>query len=271
MRGTVYIIGGATEAGLAAARLQAAGCGAVISVATALGERSAAGRAVFPAAGSAAAAMADGGEGGRRGAVRLDPGPKDAAAMAAAIGRCGAVALLDCSHPYAAAATSEARQAALLAKVPYLRYARPPVITAGAERFADAAAAARRLAADGGRALLTIGTRKLQPFVAAGADFAVRILPVAESLDACLSVGVAPRDIIAAFPPFDVDFNRACLRRTGARFLVTKDSGAAGGLPEKLAAAAAEGVGVILLARPAEPEGAFYDLDGVMERLAAVL
>ena len=253
------------------ARLAAEGYGAVVSVATALGERAAAGGTAPGSAGAAIIPPSGAANGGCGHTVRLDPGRKDAAAMAAAVTRNGAVALLDCSHPYAAAATAAARQAAELAGVPYLRYARPPVDAAGAETFADAAAAARRLAADGSRALLTIGTRNLAAFTTAGGDFAVRILPVAESLEACLRLGIAPRDIIAAYPPFGIDFNRACLRRAGARFLVTKDSGAAGGLPEKLAAAAAEGVTVLLLARPAEPAGAFYDLDGMMAQLAAVL
>ncbi len=272
MNKTIYIIGGTTEAGHAAARLQADGYHAVISVATALGERAAAATALGEraAAGFGAGAAPGGPEGNSAGGLRLDPGRKTAAEMAAAVKRTGAAAILDCSHPYAVAATAEARQAAGIAAVPYLRYARPPVEAPAAECFRDAASAARRLAETGGRALLTIGVRNLEPFISAGAGFAVRILPVVESLEACLELGIAPPDIIAAQPPFDVDFNRACLRRAAARFLVTKDSGAEGGLPEKLAAAAAEDVRVLMLKRPPEPDGAYYDLESVMNRLAAV-
>ena len=262
MNKTVYIIGGTTEAGRAAARLQVDGYRAVVSVATALGERT--------AAASGAGAAPGGPDGNSASGLRLDPGRKTAVEMAAAVKRIGAAAILDCSHPYAVAVTAEARQAAGIAAVPYLRYARPPVEAPAAECFADAASAARRLAETGGRALLTIGIRNLEPFINSGADFAVRILPVVESLEVCLESGIAPPDIIAAQPPFDVDFNRACLRRTAARFLVTKDSGAEGGLPEKLAAAAAEGARVLMLKRPSEPDGAFYDLGSVMSRLAAV-
>ena len=41
---------------------------------------------------------------------------------------------------------------------------------------------------------------------------------------------------------------------SGAKALVTKDSGAAGGLPEKLEAARLEGVSVILIRRPEEKD-----------------
>ena len=44
------------------------------------------------------------------------------------------------------------------------------------------------------------------------------------------------------------------MQTCGAKTLVTKDSGAAGGLPEKLEAARLEGVSVILIRRPEEKD-----------------
>ena len=58
----------------------------------------------------------------------------------------------------------------------------------------------------------------------------------------------------AQMPPFDVEANRRFLQTCGAKALVTKDSGAAGGLPEKLEAARLEGVSVILIRRPEEKD-----------------
>ena len=58
----------------------------------------------------------------------------------------------------------------------------------------------------------------------------------------------------AQTPPFDVEANRTFLQTCGAKALVTKDSGAAGGLPEKLEAARLEGVSVILIRRPEEKD-----------------
>ena len=58
----------------------------------------------------------------------------------------------------------------------------------------------------------------------------------------------------AQMPPFDIEANRRFLKMSGAKALVTKDSGAAGGLPEKLEAARLEGVSVILIRRPEEKD-----------------
>ena len=52
--------------------------------------------------------------------------------------------------------------------------------------------------------------------------------------------------------PFSVEQNIAHLKLSGAEILVTKESGAAGGFPEKLEAAKLCGVDVIVLKRPVE-------------------
>ncbi len=245
MKRCVYIIGGTTEANRAAARLEAEGWRVVMSVATALG------------AGLSQAAL-------------IQTGPKDAAAMAAGAVAAGADAILDCSHPYAVRATAESRRAAGLVKIPYLRYTRPAAATPGADKVGSWRDAAGRLAEAGGPALLAIGSRNLNCFVATGVDVTARVLPMPESLAACAAAGIGPGNIIAAQPPFSTDFNRACLRRARARVLVTKDSGAEGGLPEKLAAAEAEGALVLMIVRPPEPEDTLYDLDGVARMLAGL-
>ncbi len=249
MQRCVYIIGGTTEANRAADRLGAEGCRVVVSVATEMGARLSR-------------------------AASTEAGPKDAAAIAAAVNAAGADAILDCSHPYAVHATCESKQAAAFAKIPYLRYTRAPDAAPGMEsgalrtdRFSSWEAAAACLRKSGGPALLTIGSRNLPLFVETGVDITARVLPEPETLAACAAAGVGPESIIAAHPPFSVDFNRACLRRARARVMVTKDSGAAGGLPEKLEAAAAEGVRVLMIIRPPEPEEAVYDLDEVVGRL----
>ena len=122
----------------------------------------------------------------------------------------------------------------------------------------------------GGRGLLTVGTRNLKPFVQASLDFSGRILPIEESFADCERLGIKPRDIIAAWPPFSVEFNASCLRQAGASVLVTKDSGREGGLLEKLQAAAAVAAAAILICRPPEP-GAIHELDELVSQLAAAV
>lgn len=251
---TIYLIGGTTEANQAARRLQEQGYRVIVSVATPLGA------SVAAAAG-----------------LKTDTGRKDSGGMAASAASLDCAAIVDCSHPFAREASEQARLAADIAGLPYFRSSRPPwkqTANIGAGSPPDTVdsfdEAASRLRESGARSLLTLGTRNLEPFVQAGLDFAARILPLSESFEDCLRLGIKPQNIIAVWPPFSVDFNRARLRQCGASTLVTKDSGREGGLEEKLKAAELEGAAVILVRRPGEPD-AIHDLDVLVSRLNASL
>lgn len=242
---TVLVVGGTTEARRAAGRLEAEGYRVVVSVATGLGQRFAGSRDVLT-------------------------GGKDARELAAEVRRCGAGAVLDCAHPFAVEASRSARTAAGEAGVPYLRFTRLPAADDGVdcvENWDDAVELLRR---SGGRALLTIGVRHLEPFAAAGIDFAARVLPLPQSIAECVRLGLPPEDIIAAFPPHDVDFNRACIRKAGAAVLVMKDSGDEGGTPAKIEAAAAEGIRAIMVHRP-QAETGIIDIEELVVSLNQAL
>lgn len=240
---TIYLIGGTTEARRAVTRLELEGYRVVVSVATRMGEAQAAG-------------------------YTTETGRKSAREMAEQASGHGACAFIDCSHPFAIEVSEEARRAAGFVNIPYLRYSRPASAEFGSgvtivrswEEAVDA------LADSGRRSLLTIGTCNLALFAAAGLDFTARVLPVAESIEACARLGIGPENIIAAYPPHSIDFNRACIRRARATMLLAKDSGCEGGLPDKLEAAAAEGAHVIIVSRP-EEKGATDDLDVLVEDL----
>jgi precorrin-6y C5,15-methyltransferase (decarboxylating) CbiE subunit len=60
--------------------------------------------------------------------------------------------------------------------------------------------------------------------------------------------------------PFSTDMNVALLRATGVKWLVTKESGAAGGYQEKMDAARICGVKTIIIGRPAEESGVSFEL-----------
>ncbi|HDY69578.1 MAG TPA: precorrin-6A reductase [Actinobacteria bacterium] len=225
------MLGGTSEANRAARYLEDEGYRVVQSVTTPLGERLAAGAVT-------------------------EVGARDAAGLAGSATAAGAVAIVDCTHPFAVEASRAAVDAAGMMDVPYLRFTRaghrqeePHVIEVDGWP-----AAVEFMEAGGRRALLTIGVRRLDMFIGAGLDLAARVLPLPESVGRCLELGMEPADIIAAQPPHSVDFNRACIRHARASLLVSKDSGIEGGLPEKVEAAAAEGAGVLLISRPREPE-----------------
>ena len=77
--------------------------------------------------------------------------------------------------------------------------------------------------------------------------------PTPESLAACAAAGLEPRDIVAMQGPTSAELDAALLRHLGATVLVTKESGDAGGLDEKLRAAELVGATVVVVERPAEP------------------
>lgn len=228
---TIYMLGGTSEAHLAARHLELQGYRVVLSVATPLGAELAAG-------------------------IETKVGSRDAAGLAASAAGAGAAAIVDCTHPFAIEASRAARSAAGSIGVPYFRFTRADEPLEGAHiiRVDGWRQALDYLKRSRKRALLAIGVRNLHHFSRAGLDFAVRILPQPDSLGLCRELGIDPDDIIAAQPPHDFDFNRDCIRRARASVLVSKDSGREGGLPEKARAAAAEGIELLLIAKPEEPD-----------------
>jgi precorrin-6A/cobalt-precorrin-6A reductase len=173
-------------------------------------------------------------------------------------------AIVDVSHPYATNVKANAESAASELGIPYLSWIRAPALTAEKGlHFVDTHVEAAALAFSFGRAvLLTTGSRNLTPYVEqrdrTGVRLVVRVLPHSDSLEACRRAGIDDHDVIAARGPFSVEENRAAIRKHGIGVVVTKDSGAAGGVPAKIKAADDEGCMVVALRRPAESSTLFF-------------
>ena len=190
--------------------------------------------------------------------VTIHTGPLDVEDMAAVLA--GAVLCIDATHPYAVLATANIRAAAKLTGVPYRRLSRRlNPLPEGSVAVENAEEAARYLQGTKGNVLLTTGAKELSTFsVLDGARLYPRVLPAAESLDACVRAGIPRRNIIAMQGPFSREVNLALIRQFSIRYLVTKDAGEAGGFAEK-AAAAADGGAVLIVLRPPEDRGEDYD------------
>ena len=80
----------------------------------------------------------------------------------------------------------------------------------------------------------------------------MRVLPNEDILTQCEKLGIDKERVIAEKGPFSVERNVEHLKFSGAEILVTKESGAAGGFPEKIEAANLCAAEVIVLERPAE-------------------
>ena len=192
--------------------------------------------------------------------IRLMHGRKDAAEIAALIGTTGASLVIDATHPYAAAVTRTLQQVCREQGTEYLRVLRREEHedTAGCVFVADTAEAVAYLNTVQGNVLLTVGSKELPAYTEV-TDYQnrlyARILSLPDGVRQAADLGFAGRHLICMQGPFSEELNIAMLRSVDARCLVTKDSGAAGGFPEKIRAAKACGVTPVVIRRPLQEEG----------------
>lgn len=199
--------------------------------------------------------------------IEVAVGRLDAAAMERAIA--GAALVVDATHPYASEASANVRIASRSAGIPCIRLLRPSSLGEGGDApdasrsgivaaiVPDAASAASFLAGVEGDALLTTGSKDL-PAYAAIPGLAERcwprVLPDAETVRRCHALGFPESHVICMQGPFGKDLNAALLRHCKASWLVTKDTGRAGGFPAKIDAAREAGARIVLISRPAPDE-----------------
>ena len=173
-------------------------------------------------------------------------------------------AVVDATHPYAEAIGLLARKVAGQLQLPYFRWLRPAALSGSSEILtaADHGEAAALAFSFGAPVLLTIGSKNLAPYVResrrTGLPVIARVLDHPDSRTACQNLGLPPEVVITGQGPFSVDENRSTIRNFRIGVLVTKDSGKAGGVPEKLEAARKEGCRVLVVRRP-EPPGEYFD------------
>ncbi len=164
--------------------------------------------------------------------------------------------LVDASHPYAKNVSANAISAAQEAQIFYIRYERAE-INFGYEKifpvdsYEEAAVKAAQL---GKNIYLTTGSRNLKIFVESPAlkdcFLTVRILPTAEVLAQCETLGLSPKQIVAMQGPFSTELNIELFKHAGAEVVVTKNSGQIGGADTKLAAAKILNLPVVMINRP---------------------
>ena len=184
------------------------------------------------------------------------------------------LAVIDATHPYAEKARETARRSAEAAGIYYTTFVRPETLLeeSGIRRVNSHEEAAIAAFAYGKPVLLTTGSGNLEPYVKesdrAGIALFARVLPEASSIDACRKAGIPENRVITGRGPFSVEENIRQIREHGIGTLVTKDSGAAGGVMEKVEAARRENCHILVIARPARMSGnAFEDISLLLEQL----
>lgn len=167
--------------------------------------------------------------------------------------------LIDATHPYAASITKSIRRACEQTKTECWRLLRESsAVSKDAVYLESTQEAVSFLSATSGNILLTTGSKELGAY-AAVPDFSsrvwARVLPMQASLDACREAGLPTAHILAMQGPFSEEMNLAQLHAVGAKWLVTKDGGDAGGFAEKQAAAEKAGARLVVIGRPEAEEG----------------
>ncbi len=180
-------------------------------------------------------------------------------------------AVVDATHPFAVKASKNAMSACKKTGVKYVRFERESLKfnDPSVRHVRDFEEAARKACEFGGTIFYAAGSRNVGIFVkSAGTNnrrLVARVLSEPSAVGTCLDAGLTPADIIAVQGPFSKDMNRAMLKEYNASVLVTKESGAAGGLEAKVGAALGLGIPVVLIKRPGiEYQTIVNDYDAVL-------
>ena len=192
--------------------------------------------------------------------VHVVSGRKDGEGIAALIRETGAELVIDATHPYAAEVTKTLKAVCARENVAYMRILRREdhEDLQGCVWADDAQGAVDYLAGTAGNVLLTVGSKELAAYTALPdwqSRLYARVLPLPASAELAFALGFQGSRLICMQGPFTQEINEAMLRMLDVRYMVTKDTGTAGGFGEKLRAARACGVTPVIIRRPLQEEG----------------
>lgn len=167
--------------------------------------------------------------------------------------------VLDATHPYAAEVTKNIRTACESAGVLYQRILRPEGEKNSEAIYVESTEeAAAFLSGTEGNIFLTTGSKELAKFTGIP-DYKerlfARVLSVPSVIRSCAELGIEGKHLIGMQGPFSAEINEAMLRQFQCSYLVTKDTGLAGGFPEKMEACQRCGVTPVIIGRPLKEEG----------------
>lgn len=167
--------------------------------------------------------------------------------------------VLDATHPYAAEVTKNIRTACESAGVLYQRILRPEGEKNSEAIYVESTEeAAAFLSGTEGNIFLTTGSKELTKFTGIP-DYKerlfARVLSIPSVIRSCADLGIEGKHLIGMQGPFSAEINEAMLRQFQCSYLVTKDTGLAGGFPEKMEACQRCGVTPVIIGRPLKEEG----------------
>ncbi len=190
--------------------------------------------------------------------AKIHKGRMDRGEMEAFLSREPRTIVVDATHPFAQAVSSNIREATARRKLDYIRLLRDEESYLNRDHvqiFSEIKKGADFLNRQEGNVLLTTGSKDLAGIAPSFEDLSrvyVRVLPSEESIRLCREAGFFGRQIVAMQGPVSQKMHQATLEELQIKWQMTKASGRVGGVEEKLAAAALVGVRTVIISRPPE-------------------
>ncbi len=197
--------------------------------------------------------------------IKVHSGRLDSGQMKNFIETKGAKTVIDATHPYAKEVTANIKEACKqIAGVEYIRVLRESSSFKDSlcRYFPDIESAVKYLNQREGNILLTTGSKELTSYSGIKdrqERVFARVLPLPEVAEQVAKLGYRGKNLICMQGPFSEELNLAMIKMLDIRYLVTKDTGAKGGFPEKVGAASKAGIETIIIGRPEEESGMSFD------------
>ncbi len=202
------------------------------------------------------------------GSLSVKCGRLDADDIAELINEHGPRCVIDATHPYAFGVSENISLACSKTGTKYIRVLRESCSGEGCVEFDSLEELIFWLSNNSGTVFSTLGVKEAS-LLASIPNFEsrvwLRILPSAEGLASCIELGFPPKHIICMQGPFSKEINKTMLAFASADILVTKESGPAGGFPEKLDAAKELGITVAVIRRRKENGISFEDIEKLIK------
>jgi len=178
---------------------------------------------------------------------------------------------VDATHPYASQVTENIITACENVGLPYIRVLREEGrLKEGGSKLifmSDVSEAADYLSKAAGTIFITTGSKELEKYTVIP-DYQTRciarVLPTSSVMEKCRELGFEGKNLIGMQGPFSEEMNYCMLKQSGADWLVTKNSGKAGGYEEKCEAALRLGINILVIGRPVERSAHVVDLDDLI-------
>lgn len=175
--------------------------------------------------------------------------------------------VIDATHPYAQVVTKNIQNACIRTGTAYLRVVRgetalsPGIVENKEEKIVYVSGmreAVEFLETTRGNILVTTGSKELAAYTSLDnyqERIYARVLSLVEVVKSCAALGFEGKHLICMQGPFSREMNREMIRQVKASWMVTKESGTAGGFMEKYLAAQDTDCGLVIIGRPVKEEG----------------